>query len=89
MSFRLDITGRYVIEDDGAPHPTVRTIPEAYEHFARLELQGAKYERDHDLAVRAGRTINADVFAVMATTQLKAALELYRVLQSVESEVAA
>lgn len=81
MTFRLDITGRYVIEDDGDPHPTHWTIAEAKARQGRLEAEAAKHERAADEAQREGKTLRAEVARAMVGYHLGLAHELFTVLQ--------
>ena len=89
MSFKLDITGRHVVEDDGSANPIIWTIPEARGRMARLETQAATYEREADVATRNGRDIDADVARAMASINLTLATDLLLVLQGVDAREAA
>lgn len=89
MTFKLDLNGHFVIEDDGEPHPTHWTLAEAKARQGRLEAEAVKHERAADTAQREGRTINVEVHRAMVAYHAGKALELFRVLQSVEREVAA
>ena len=82
MSFKLDLTGRFVVEDDGEAHPTHWTLAEAKARQGRLEAEAVKHERAADTAQREGRTLNVEVHRAMVSYHAGKALELFRVLQS-------
>jgi len=88
-TFKLDITGRYVIEDDGSPHPTIWTRAEASERMGRLETQAAAYEREADQFMLQGRDIDAGVSRSLASHHLTLAADLLVVLQGAETKAAA
>lgn len=88
-TFKLDITGRYVIEDDGSPHPTIWTRAEAGERMVRLETQAAAYEREADQFMLQGRDIDAGVSRSLASHHLTLAADLLVVLQGAEHREAA
>ena len=88
-AFKLDITGRFVIEDDGSPHPTIWTRAEAAERLGRLETQAAAYQREADVFTRQGRDIDAGVSRSLASHHLTLAADLLVVLQGSEDRVAA
>jgi hypothetical protein len=88
-TFKLDITGRFVVEDDGSPHPTIWTRTEAAERMGRLEAQAAAYEREADVFARQGREIDAGVSRSLASHHLTLAADLLAILQGAEQREAA
>lgn len=83
-TFKLDITGRYVIEDDGSPHPTIWTRAEAGERMGRLETQAAAYEREADEFHAQGRLWDAGYARDYCRVHLTIATDLLSILQGVQ-----
>lgn len=87
--FKLSLCGRYVVEDDGSPHPTIWTLAEARERLSRQESMGADFEHEQDRLTREGRTAGAEVYGRFARATLKTAADLLVVLQGAEEARAA
>lgn len=75
--FRPSLCGQFIVSHhDGNVYDTVWTVEEAGDWLARLQVQGAHYEREADMHEREGQTIEAGISRSMAIADLTQAADL-------------